>query len=251
MQPQSVKPATIKAKGLPLLKKLSDSDKNAWIFQTAVDPVALNLPDYFAIVPRLDHAPTNLFSGSRDEQNVVWFDILPPLLMRSCSSRRSFRPMDLGTVGRKLTAQSYREMAEFVEDVKLVFENAISYNGASSESIDRRMRIDSRCPLMQSYSILFRPTHLLVTAIAKSMRKTFDKLFGDVKRELDKEEDVRKVHHFTTCFLFEHYSTVCLSRLEIRALCAAMESCTLSRHLIIAMGQTATAREYAETRKQR
>ncbi len=52
MQPVNLKPTVIKARCLPLLVKLIESDKNAWIFKTAVDPVTLNLPDYFDVVKR-------------------------------------------------------------------------------------------------------------------------------------------------------------------------------------------------------
>ncbi len=42
--------------------------------------------------------------------------------------------MDLGSVTKRLTAAGYRDTAEFADDVKLTFDNAILYNGPISES---------------------------------------------------------------------------------------------------------------------
>jgi len=61
-----------------------------WIFKQPVDPVELNLPDYFDVVKK---------------------------------------PMDLGTVKKKLDNSVYREVDEFIGDVRLVFDNAMLYNG--------------------------------------------------------------------------------------------------------------------------
>ncbi|CAN0111829.1 unnamed protein product, partial [Ectocarpus fasciculatus] len=79
-----------------VLTKLRDS-QFGWVFNDPVDPVHLNLPDYFEIITK---------------------------------------PMDLGTVARKLAkegAGGYQEHEEFSADVQLVFDNAMKYNGPESE----------------------------------------------------------------------------------------------------------------------
>merc|ERR1712086_233911 len=60
-----------------------------WIFNEEVDPVKLNLPDYFDTVKQ---------------------------------------PMDLGTIRKKLDSLSYKLPEQFAIDVRLTFNNAISYN---------------------------------------------------------------------------------------------------------------------------
>jgi len=59
-----------------------------------VDPVALQLPDYFNVVKH---------------------------------------PMDLGTVQQKLQSRQYKSMEEFGADVRLTFDNAMLYNPEGSE----------------------------------------------------------------------------------------------------------------------
>lgn len=60
-----------------------------WIFRTPVDPVALNIPDYFSIISH---------------------------------------PMDLGTIKSKLAGNRYFSAEEFASDIKLTFSNAMLYN---------------------------------------------------------------------------------------------------------------------------
>jgi E1A/CREB-binding protein len=79
----------IRTRCTPVLKKLMDAEYG-WIFKQPVDPVDLNLPDYFDVVKK---------------------------------------PMDLGTVKKKLDNSVYRDIDEFIGDVRLVFDNAILYNG--------------------------------------------------------------------------------------------------------------------------
>jgi E1A/CREB-binding protein len=78
----------LKAKLQPLLKKLTEH-KYGFIFASPVDPVALNIPDYFTII--------------------------------TC-------PMDLGTARKRLEASQYKHSDEFAADVHLTFDNAIKYN---------------------------------------------------------------------------------------------------------------------------
>lgn len=62
---------------------------NAWPFNEPVDPVALNIPDYFDIITH---------------------------------------PMDLGTIQKNLEAGDYSTIGEFADDVRLVWSNAQTYN---------------------------------------------------------------------------------------------------------------------------
>ncbi|CAI5735086.1 unnamed protein product [Hyaloperonospora brassicae] len=75
-----------------LLKLMSDPRNRHGVFNTPVDPVALNLPTYTSIVQR---------------------------------------PMDLGTIKRNIAAGEYLELDDFVSDVRLVFENAMLFNPES------------------------------------------------------------------------------------------------------------------------
>lgn len=60
-----------------------------WLFNQPVDPVALNIPDYFSIISE---------------------------------------PMDLGTIKSKLEKSMYLMAEEFAADVRLTFSNAMLYN---------------------------------------------------------------------------------------------------------------------------
>ncbi|CAI8612177.1 unnamed protein product [Vicia faba] len=71
-----------------LLKRLM-SHQYGWVFNTPVDAVKLNLPDYFTIIKH---------------------------------------PMDLGTIKSKIDTGSYSDPLEFAADVRLTFSNAMTYN---------------------------------------------------------------------------------------------------------------------------
>ncbi|KAI7754842.1 hypothetical protein M8C21_020845 [Ambrosia artemisiifolia] len=71
-----------------LLEKLM-KHKHGWVFNTPVDPLALGLHDYFDIIKH---------------------------------------PMDLGTVKSRLEKNWYNSPMEFAEDVRLTFQNAMTYN---------------------------------------------------------------------------------------------------------------------------
>ncbi|GMI77711.1 hypothetical protein like AT5G46550 [Hibiscus trionum] len=64
-----------------------------WVFSQPVDPIALKIPDYFSIIKN---------------------------------------PMDLGTIKSKLAKKAYRNLEEFVADIKLTFSNAMLYNPPSN-----------------------------------------------------------------------------------------------------------------------
>lgn len=86
-------PRYIARKCLPLVKKLINHD-SGWVFKDAVDPVELGIPEYFDIV---EH------------------------------------PMDLTLVANKLEDGAYKDVSSFERDTKLVFENAILFNGMDSD----------------------------------------------------------------------------------------------------------------------
>jgi len=64
--------------------------KNAWPFNEPVDPVALNIPDYFQVVTH---------------------------------------PMDLGTVENRIQSNYYKTLEDLTGDVRQVWDNAAKYNG--------------------------------------------------------------------------------------------------------------------------
>ncbi|THG20904.1 hypothetical protein TEA_016945 [Camellia sinensis var. sinensis] len=63
--------------------------KYGWVFNTPVDVVKLNIPDYLTIIKH---------------------------------------PMDLGTIKSKIASSEYLSVLEFVADVRLTFSNAMTYN---------------------------------------------------------------------------------------------------------------------------
>ncbi|XP_028791997.1 transcription factor GTE12 [Neltuma alba] len=71
-----------------ILKSLT-SHPYSWVFSKPVDPVALNIPDYFSVISE---------------------------------------PMDLGTIKSKLEKNLYAGAEEFAADVRLTFSNAMRYN---------------------------------------------------------------------------------------------------------------------------
>lgn len=84
---------TVTHKCRPIIQELID-DQFGWVFRDAVDPVALGLPDYYDVIKN---------------------------------------PMHLDLVRKKLENAIYSDMEGFARDTRLVFENAILYNGDSSE----------------------------------------------------------------------------------------------------------------------
>lgn len=88
-----ITPRRIAQKCLPLVRKLINHPYG-WVFRDAVNPVELGLPDYFDIIEN---------------------------------------PMDLGLVEKRLENGIYKDMDSFERETKLVFENAILYNGEKSD----------------------------------------------------------------------------------------------------------------------
>jgi len=81
-------PAKLKAKCMEVLKGLQNH-QHGWVFNNPVDPVELGLPDYFDVIKK---------------------------------------PMDLGTVYKKLENGTCHSIDDFRADVCLTFDNAMQYN---------------------------------------------------------------------------------------------------------------------------
>lgn len=85
-------PLKLKTKCLDVLKVLQ-SHQHGWVFNSPVDPVELGLPDYFEVIKK---------------------------------------PMDLGTIRKKLENGVYHTLEEFEGNVHLTFDNAMLYNPEGS-----------------------------------------------------------------------------------------------------------------------
>lgn len=88
----SVRAESLSRRYRPLLTKVMESQRNNGMFNVPVDPVALGIPDYPNVVKT---------------------------------------PMDLGTVRTKLESGQYSAPSSFIQDVRLVFSNAMSFNPAT------------------------------------------------------------------------------------------------------------------------
>ncbi|CAI5745724.1 unnamed protein product [Peronospora destructor] len=89
----TVSPVDLKKKLEVILKGMMEH-KFGWVFNTPVDPVALNIPNYFKIIRK---------------------------------------PMDLGTVKKKLEIGIYKHTEEFAFDVRTTFQNAMQYNSEDQD----------------------------------------------------------------------------------------------------------------------
>jgi len=112
-------PAELKIKTLEVLKGLQ-AHEHGWVFATPVNPVELGLDDYFEIIKK---------------------------------------PMDLGSIQKKIDAASYHSFEEFQSDVRLTFENAMKYNEERT----------------------------VVHEMAKELKKKFEIDFKKLMKQLDKE----------------------------------------------------------------
>lgn len=117
-------PPKLKAKCLDALKVVQ-SHQHAWVFNTPVDPVELGLPDYFEVVKK---------------------------------------PMDLGTMRKKLENGCYHSLEEFEANVHLTFDNAMLYN----------------------------PEGSVVYNMAKEMKLKFTKDYEIFVRQIQAEEDTKR-----------------------------------------------------------
>lgn len=97
-------PAKLKQKCSEVLKGLQ-THQHGWVFNTPVDPVELGLPDYFEIIKK---------------------------------------PMDLGTIQKKLDAGAYHAIKDFNSDVNLTFDNAMTYNEKGSVVYDMAKELKTK-----------------------------------------------------------------------------------------------------------
>ncbi|XP_072952289.1 transcription factor GTE9-like isoform X2 [Typha angustifolia] len=74
-----------------------------WVFNHPVDPVKLNIPDYFSIISK---------------------------------------PMDLGTIRHNLASKLYNSTHQFAADVRLTFSNAMQYNPPGNEVHNMAKELD-------------------------------------------------------------------------------------------------------------
>jgi len=87
-----IQPNKLKKEALMVLKGIIEHE-DGWVFNSAVNVVELGLVDYFQVIKR---------------------------------------PMDLGSIKKRLENNVYRKLEDFEEDVLLVFENAMTYNAGGS-----------------------------------------------------------------------------------------------------------------------
>jgi E1A/CREB-binding protein len=97
-------PTKLKAKCLEVLKGLQ-VHHHGWVFNCPVDPVELGLPDYFEIIKK---------------------------------------PMDLGSIQKRLENGAYHAIEDFQSDVNLTFENAMTYNEDGSVVYDMAKELKTR-----------------------------------------------------------------------------------------------------------
>uniref|UniRef100_K3X9X7 histone acetyltransferase n=1 Tax=Globisporangium ultimum (strain ATCC 200006 / CBS 805.95 / DAOM BR144) TaxID=431595 RepID=K3X9X7_GLOUD len=89
----TMSPTLLKKRLEGLLKGMMEH-KFGWVFSSPVDPVALGIPNYFKIIRR---------------------------------------PMDLGTIKKKLDLGIYKNIHQFAADVRLTFNNAKTYNSEEQD----------------------------------------------------------------------------------------------------------------------
>ncbi len=97
-------PAKLKQKCLEVLKGLQ-THQHGWVFNAPVDPEELGLPDYFDVIKK---------------------------------------PMDLGTIQKKLEKGEYHAIKEFQAHVNLSFDNAMTYNEQGSVVYDMAKELKTK-----------------------------------------------------------------------------------------------------------
>ncbi|CAM9147228.1 unnamed protein product, partial [Ectocarpus fasciculatus] len=121
-----MKASDVKEKMTPIVDHFLDHP-NGYIFGRPVDPVALNIPDYFEIVKR---------------------------------------PMDLGSIRKRLENGIYRDWEDTAQDIRLTFDNAMLYNAKTDD----------------------------VHQVAKQFKRDFEIRFKSMLAKLDQDIEVAKKH---------------------------------------------------------
>ena len=101
---------------VPLVVSLIDHEF-AWVFKDPVDPIELGLPDYFEVIKT---------------------------------------PMDLNLIKKQLEVHQYDNFDDVCRDVRLVFENAILYNGEDSDVGDMALKMLDF--FKEGYNLLTNPS---------------------------------------------------------------------------------------------
>ncbi|CCI46368.1 unnamed protein product [Albugo candida] len=168
----------LKNRLMPLLSKLMESE-HGWAFNSPVDPVQWNIPDYFDII--------------------------------KC-------PMDLGAIKKRLENEHYNSVDAFAADVRLVFENCIAYNSSTNKfniaakqlltqfektltslksQLERQLcrrceqRREEMCQLCGGDSFKFAPCMLFCSGPCR----------GRIRRHTHYYSDPRGEHHWcSTCY---------------------------------------------------
>ncbi|GMI42377.1 hypothetical protein TrCOL_g11584, partial [Triparma columacea] len=125
-------PGQLKSRCLDILSNIQ-KHQFGWVFNQPVDPVELNLPDYFEIIKR---------------------------------------PMDLGTIKKRVENGCFHDIDTFKADCHLTFDNALNYNAKGSP----------------------------VYNMALDVKKAFDKEYEKVMRELNAEHN-KKCDNGEACSL--------------------------------------------------
>jgi Bromodomain/TAZ zinc finger len=120
-------PAKLKSKCTEVLKGMQ-THQHGWVFNSPVDPVELGLPDYFDIIKK---------------------------------------PMDLGTVQKRLENGFYHSIDEFAIDVNLTFDNATTYN--------------------EDGSVVYNMATELKTKFSMDLRKLYDQLEAEDRERRQNE----------------------------------------------------------------
>ncbi|GKY91017.1 hypothetical protein MPSEU_000074500 [Mayamaea pseudoterrestris] len=117
-------PVKLKTKCMDVLK-IMQSHQHGWVFNSPVDPVELGLPDYFEVIKK---------------------------------------PMDLGTIRKKVENGVYHKLDEFEYHCKLTFDNAMLYN----------------------------PEGSVVYNMAKEMKDNFEEEYAKMMEQVNREEDIKR-----------------------------------------------------------
>jgi len=120
--------------------------KYGWPFHNPVDPVALNIPDYF---DKIKH------------------------------------PMDLGTVKQKIEAHEYVDVEDFATDVRLVFNNCCTYNQAGSDVYVMGEALGKMFE-KQYKKLVRNPPPVKVYATAEEEIEDMQKIVAELQQEYEK-----------------------------------------------------------------
>jgi len=97
------------------------------------------------------------------------------------------RPMDLGTVSKKLTNAEYPSAEAFAEDVRLVWSNAITYNGPESEVHQMAQELSDL--FEASFPRIFTETNSIKSIVKSAANQVANKkAMSSVEESSDHEE---------------------------------------------------------------